>query len=108
MMEQLLRDLGGKPLAPGVFSWWDVGHTQWPCPSSITVRKYLVFIKCCDRAATGLSSWSLVPATCHLWALEPPSPREVSQGDPEAGPIVEPLFGYPKGHPREIAFGVSS
>lgn len=49
MMEQLLRDLGGKPLASGVFSWWDVGQTPWPCPSSITVRKYLVF-KCRDRA----------------------------------------------------------
>lgn len=107
MMEQLLRDLGGKPLASGVFSWWDVGQTPWPCPSSITVRKYLVF-KCHDRAATGLSSWSLGPATCHLWASEPPSPREVSQGHPEASPTVEALFGYPKGCPREIAFGVSS
>lgn len=42
MMEQLLGDLGGKPLAPGVFLWWGVGQVLGPGPTSITIRKYLV------------------------------------------------------------------
>lgn len=46
-----LGDLGGKPLTPGVFSGWVVGQALGRGPSSITVRKYLVFTKCCDKGS---------------------------------------------------------
>lgn len=81
-----LRDLGGKPLAPGVLSWWDVGQALGPSPSSITARKYLVFAKWCDRVATCLSSWSLRPEPLAISGPQTlPLHREVSHGRPEAG-----------------------
>lgn len=87
IMEQLLGDLVESP-------WLLVcsqGGRWGRCcgsPSSIAVRKYLVFTKGRDRAATGLSLWKLKPATRYLWATEPrppPFPQRVSQHHPEAG-----------------------
>lgn len=107
MMEQLLGDLGGKPLAPGEFSWWDVGQVLRPCPSSITPRKYLVSTKGCDGAATGLSLWSLQPATCCL-GHRPPFPQRFPRVTPRLVSPVKSLFWYSKGQPGETAFGVSA
>lgn len=99
MMEQLLGDLGGKPLAPGEFSWWDVGQVLRPCPSSITPRKYLVSTKGCDGSATGLSLWSLQPATCCL-GHRPPFPQRGFPGSPRGWSHQSSLYsGTPRDSP---------